>query len=342
MMIAFSLVLLAGVLAALFLVPTTTTPRWEWENIWCMESLIALVAVPWPLAWATVPHLGEVYQAAGFWPIALAFCFGLGWGLGGIFWGQAILMLGMGLGMSILVGLVNVFGSPVPLAIKEPGKLTSPGGLMLVAAVAVLLVGVVACAAAGKRRDDELTRGPAAARKTKQTPFFVAMLFCLLAGSLSAMNNFGPIFGQPIIDAASDAGASNLGKMNAMWAPLFTANYLVNGGYALYLMFRRGTLRLLIREGSWGYWLQAVFMGIAWPMCLVVYGMGINRLGTYGAFVAYPMFLGAMILTGNVVGVLRGEWRGTSAKTRGIVVVGVAILAVAFVILGKANQWLSV
>ena len=58
-------------------------------------------------------------------------------------------------------------------------------------------------------------------------------------------------------------------------------------------------------------------MGIAWPMCLIVYGMGVSRLGTYGAYTAYPMFLGAMILTGNLVGILRGEWRGTSAATRG-------------------------
>ncbi len=86
MTIAFGLVILGGVLAALFIVPTTTTPRWKWENIWGLGSLIALVAVPWPLAWATVPHLGEVYRAAGLWPIALAFLFGVGWGLGGIFW----------------------------------------------------------------------------------------------------------------------------------------------------------------------------------------------------------------------------------------------------------------
>jgi L-rhamnose-H+ transport protein len=342
MTIAFGLVILGGVLAALFIVPTTTTPRWKWENIWGLGSLVALLAVPWPLAWATVPHLGDVYRTAGFWPIALAFSFGVGWGLGGIFWGQAIVMLGLGLGTSIMVGLVNVFGSPVPLAMKEPAKLASPGGLLLLAAMTVLICGVAICAWAGKRREVErLTSPTGTAAGSQRVSFGVALLFCLLAGALSAMNNFGPIFGQGIVDAASAAGASELGKMNAMWAPLFTANYLINGGYALYLMVRRGTLRLVVTQGSGGYFLQALFMGIAWPMCLVVYGMGVGRLGTYGAYTAYPMFLGAMILTGNLVGILRGEWRGTSAVTRTVMAVGIVVLAAAFVLLGHANHWLG-
>jgi len=340
MTIAFTLVLLGGVLGSLFLVPTTTTPRWKWENIWGMGSLIALVAVPWPLAFATVPNLSEVYRSAGFGPVALAFFFGICWGLGGIFWGQAILMLGMGLGITIMVGLVNVFGSPLPLAIREPAKLLSPGGQMLLAAVGVLIVGVALCAIAGKRRDAERSQGPVETI-TGKSSFAVAMLFCLLAGSLSAMNNFGPIFGTPIITAATASGASELGKMNAMWAPLFTANYLVNGAYAAYLMWSRKTYPLLASKGSAGYWLQALFMGLAWPMCLVVYGMGVNRLGTYGAFTAYPMFLGAMIGTGNLVGLVRGEWRSTTARTRLLMVAGILVLVAAFLLLGKANQQLG-
>ena len=70
-------------------------------------------------------------------------------------------------------------------------------------------------------------------------------------------------------------------------------------------------------------------------MCLVVYGMGVSRLGTYGAYTAYPMFLGAMILTGNLVGVLRGEWRGTSMVTRTVMAGGILVLAAAFVVLAR-------
>ncbi len=69
--------------------------------------------------------------------------------------------------------------------------------------------------------------------------------------------------------------------------------------------------------------------------------MGVNRLGAYGAYTAYPMFLGAMILTGNGVGALRGEWRGTTARTRALMLLAVIILALAFVVLARANQLLA-
>jgi hypothetical protein len=48
-----------------------------------------------------------------------------------------------------------------------------------------------------------------------------------------------------------------------------------------------------------------------------------------------------MILTGNGVGALRGEWRGTSGRTRALMAGGIAALALAFVVLGKANQLLG-
>ncbi len=48
-----------------------------------------------------------------------------------------------------------------------------------------------------------------------------------------------------------------------------------------------------------------------------------------------------MIVTGNLVGILRGEWRGTSAFTRMVMVAGILVLAAAFLLLGQANHWLG-
>lgn len=108
-------VALGGVLEGLFSTPVTKVKTWEFENIWGVGSLLALSLLPWPLSYFFVNDLSQLYSAI---PnsvlISVALC-GIFWGIGGIYWGRAIAALGMALGVSILMGLINVFGSIVPL-----------------------------------------------------------------------------------------------------------------------------------------------------------------------------------------------------------------------------------
>ena len=340
--IGILLVIAGGALEGLFSLPVTRTPKWRWENIWGLGSLIALVLVPWPVALLTVPNLIDVFESVPSEVLLITLLFGLGWGLGGIFWGKAIAAVGLALGVSLLMGLITIFGSPVPLAIKEPGKLIEPGGLMLLGALAVMVFGVVVCVLAGRRKDRELGSEQAPAMASKlSTTFTVGLLFCVISGVLSAMVNFGLVFGEPIAKVARQVGASDAAAPNAIWALVFTGNYLVNTGYAFFLMFRNKTWGLIFSQGSLGYWGWAFFMGIAWPMGIVLFGIGAGKMGPYGPFVAFPMMLLAAILFGNLAGALTGEWRGTSAGTRAIMLGGVLILFAAFAVFGGANMFLS-
>jgi len=334
-----ALVILGGAMEGLFSLPVTRTPRWQWENIWGAGSLVALVLVPWPVALRTVPGLGSVYTEAGGGLVLVTFLFGLGWGLGGIFWGKAIAAVGMALGVSLLMGLISIVGSPVPLAIKEPERFLEPGGLVLLGAVAVMIAGVVVCAWAGRLRQKDLSQGDAPG--SGGSPLALGLLFCVLSGVLSAMVNFGQIFGDPIAQAAAGQGASAVAKMNAVWALVFTGNYLVNAVYAFAVMLRRRTLGQLVRGGSPGYWAWAVFMGVTWPLGIVLFGIGAGQMGPYGAFVAFPMMLVMAILFGNLAGALTGEWRGTTARTRVTMLAGGAILCLAFVVFGESSRLLG-
>jgi L-rhamnose-H+ transport protein len=335
------LVIVGGALEGLFSLPVTRTPKWRWENIWGLGSLIALLLVPWPVALATVPNLGAVYGSVTPGILVLTLLFGLGWGLGGIFWGKAIAAVGMALGISLLMGLLNVFGSPVLLAFNRgPAKLLEPGGVTLLAAVAVMMLGVAFCALAGARKERELCPKERAHTKAA-TPFMVGLIFCVVSAVLSSMVNFGFVYGEPIKQAAIKLHALPAAAPNAIWALVFTGNYLVNAVYAFYLMFKNRTAGLIISQGSAGHWLWALFMGIAWPLGIVLYGMGADRMGNYGAFVAFPMMLIVAILFGNLAGAATGEWRGTSARTKVTMVVGVVVLAVAFAALGVAGNRLA-
>lgn len=333
------LVVAGGAMEGLFSLPVTRTPRWQWENVWGLGSLVALVLVPWPFALLTVPDLAAVYSDVGPGVLCLTFLFGLGWGLGGVFWGKAIAAVGVALGVSLLMGLTTVFGSPALLAIKEPEKLFQSGGLALLGAVAIMIVGVILCALAGRLRQQDL--GQAADRGAVRSVFAWGLLFCLLSGILSSLVNFGLVFGDPIADSAVKHGSSAAAASNAIWALVFTGNYLVNVVYAVVVMIRRRTFGQIITGGSLGYWAWALFMGITWPLGIVLFGIGSRFMGPYGAFVAFPMMLLMAILFGNLAGILTGEWKGTSGRTRNTMVAGVVVLCGAFAVFGLANRLLG-
>ncbi|MBN2579625.1 MAG: hypothetical protein JXB10_11595 [Pirellulales bacterium] len=337
--IGILLAIVGGALEGVFSLPLTRTPRWRWENIWGIGLLMALVIVPWPLAFLTVPNLLDVYSNVETRIILITFLFGIGWGLGSLFWSKAIAAIGMALGVSLMMGLINVFGSPLLLAITKPGKLIEPGGFALMIAVAITIAGVILCAMAGRAKERDLHAESDATKAG--APFLVGLMFCILSGILSASVNFGFVFGKPIAEAASQAGASDIAKSNAVWALVFTGSFLVNSGYAFFVMFKKKTFHLLVSEGSVSYLLGALFLGLALPGGIILYGIGSNRMGEYGPYVAFPMMLVSSILFGNLAGAMTGEWKGASARTKNTMLAGVLVLAIAFVMFGVANKLLG-
>lgn len=343
-LLGLALVLVAGALEGLFSLGVTRTPRWKWENSWGLGSLIALLVVPWPLAWLTVPDLGGVYGSIPTSKLMLTFLFGVGWGLGGIFWGRAIAAVGMALGISLLMGLINVFGSLLPLAVFQRDKVGTPGGLALIGAVALMVLGIVFIARAGRLKERDLAPAHSSGTDTPSarpaTAFSVGLVFCVLSGALSALVNFGFISGADIAAAAEKSGASLWAKGFAIWALVFTGNYLVNFLYAAALMARNRSWSQ-IAQGDARHWCWVVFMGLAWPGGIAVYGIAAYLLGSYGAYVGFPMMLVCSILFGNLAGALAGEWRGTSAQARSAMTLGVAILILALGVMGISNHLLA-
>jgi L-rhamnose-H+ transport protein len=246
----------------------------------------------------------------------------------------------MALGVSLLMGLINVFGSVAPLAIFEPAKLATRGGLMLVLAVAIMIAGVVVIALAGKRRELEQSGGQQAASRGN-TPFMLGLGFCALSGVLSALVNFGFIFGRPLATATAGTGAPDFATSFPVWALVFTGNYLVNAVYALIMMIKRDTLKTTLANGSPSYWAAALFMGLAWPGGIIIYGIGASAMGTYGAYAGFPMMILSSILAGNLAGAIGGEWKGTKPRSRGTMAAGVLIMVLAFCLLGYANRLLA-
>lgn len=329
--IGFVLIVFGGIMEGVFSLPLKYTSKWSWENIWGAGSLMALLIVPWPLAFLTVPGLLDVYRSANFQTLLFVMLFGAGWGAGGIFFGLGLAAVGLSIGLSLIMGLVAIGGSVIPLAMQHPEQFGRPAGIVLVAGIALMIFGMLVCAQAGKIRSGG---GPT----THGTKFRLGLFYCIAAGLLSALVNFGLIFGAPIAHIAITRGSNPSAANNAVWALVFTANYLVNVGYCLYLSNKNGTFHLFSKTGTASYWILAVLMGMLWAGGIVVYGIGATWVGSFGAYLGFPIMLITSILAGNAAGALTGEWANSSARSKQVMIGGVAILVVAISVLSYSSR----
>jgi len=303
---------------------------------------MALLLVPWPLAFLTVPNLLGVLRSASAESVVMALLFGAGWGVGGVFFGLGIAALGLSLGLSLIMGLVAIGGSLVPLMMKYPEQLLRPAGLVLMAGIVVMILGLVACARAGQLKEKSTRRSEPgeADGQAEKASFKLGLCFCIASGLTSALVNFGLIFGAEIAHGAVLQGATPSNANNAIWALVFTSNYLVNIGYCLFLLKKNHSLANFSRGGG-APWAATVYLGVFWAGGIVVYGMGATGMGQFGAFLGYPVMLIVSILTGNSLGVLTGEWKGVSARPKRAMTVGVCLLMLAIVVLAYSSRLIS-
>jgi L-rhamnose-H+ transport protein len=322
------LILLGGVMEGLFSLPMKFTPRWSWENIWGAGSLAALILVPVPLVWFTIPHISSVYSAAPLSAILLAILFGSGWGWGGVFFGLGVSSLGISMGTSLIMGLIAIGGSVIPMLLQHRDQMMTSGGATLLIGIAIMFAGLAVCARAGGLRSRS--------RKidSSLSSFGLGVFYCVSAGLLSALVNFALIFGAPIAKPAIAQGLDLATANNAVWALVFISSYLVNIGYCIFKGSRAKTLHKFLLPSTGRYWALAVIMGLLWAGGIVVYGRGAAMEGAYGPIFGFPIMLGVSILTGNLVGAISGEWRGSPARARHIMGLGLSIMLLAIVTLG--------
>ena len=329
------LVFVGGVLNGSFAAPMKRLSAWRWENIWLVYALSGLLALPWIIAAATVPHLGLVYQqTAG--PVLAKIClFGFAWGVGAVLFGLGISRVGLALGFAVILGITSSFGSLLPLIVLHPEQLGTRRGLALIAGTAVMTVGLIFLGVAGRRRERDQATGASAAPRSG---FGVGLLICILSGLLSPMLNFAFVFGETLREQALQAGASDSMAANSIWALAVTSGCVVNIAYCLYLLSKNHTWTLFPAAGAGiGYWLGATVMGVLWYCGIVVYGMGAAAMGVLGGIVGWPVYMAVDIIAGIAWGFIGREWKGASRLALGYCLTGIGILFLAIAVISLGN-----
>jgi L-rhamnose-H+ transport protein len=334
-MLGFLIAIVAGLVQGSFALPMKYTGKWKWEHTWSMWSVWALVIVPWIIGLATVPRLFEVYRAVSFDALLRTFAISLGWGIGAITFGMGVELVGMALGFAIIMGLSVALGSLIPL-FMQPEKAFSQAGLLIVTGVVVMMLGIAIGARAAMLKERALAAG-ARQQGLTQGSMLKGLLVCVLAGVCGALMNVAFVVGQPIQDKAQALGASPTSAPNAVWCIALLGGFMVNFGYCCYLMTRNKNWATFRVAGSGANWIFSAAMGLMWMGSLAIYGTCSTLMGPLGKAMGFAVFLGIAIVTGNLWGVVTGEWRGSGRGPRQWMVASVVVLLLGMGLIAWSN-----
>lgn len=339
--LGFALTMISAALAGTFSLPMKKTTGWEWENVWLVFGVVALIIAPWTVALITVPHLLGVYHDSGIRAVAMTALFGVGWGLGSICFGRSISLIGMGLTYAIAEGLDAALGSFVPMA-TDPQTFLTRKGAIITAGVLVLVVGVAVSAIAGSRRDAALKANSvvgANAHERKYSGQFVkGLTIAFLSGIFNPMLNYAFFFGDRIKAVAETAGASTAAATDAIWPVALLGGSIANIAYCSILLTRNRRWPDYRKPGTGSHWFLAALMGVLWLAGQPIYGRAAVMMGSLGASIGWPTCVGGAILISNFWGVATGEWRSSAGRPIRTMYAGVAILLLAIAIIGYGNS----
>ena len=154
-LIAFALILIAGVTNGSFALPTKHVYKWKFENIWLQYSLWAFVILPWLIAYFLVPQIGQVYTQAPWHLLLIMMLGGLVMGVGQVCFALALNMIGLSLGFVINLGLGIFLGFLLPLVFQHPQQIFTHFGFITLLGCLLAIIGLIFSNRAGRLHDRE-------------------------------------------------------------------------------------------------------------------------------------------------------------------------------------------
>jgi L-rhamnose-H+ transport protein len=333
---------LGGLAGAIFYLPFKKVTNWSWESYWLVYALFGLLIVPVVLAAAVSPNFISVLRSAPSNEVLYCYLCGAAWGIGGLTWGLMIRYLGVGLGLAIGCGITSASGTLIPKLLKgEFYQLLQPGaGFMSFVGVLVSLLGIVLIGMAGMSKEKELPE-----EKKKATVaefnFKKGIIASLFSGLMSSAMAYGLVGGPEIQNLAQTTQPAT----SLTWSGIpvlvivllggFTVNFL----WCLYLNIKNKTM------GDYGKaktplaanFLWAGLAGAIWCSQFICFKTGEPAMGKT-AYVGWALLMACQILFGTLIGVALGEWKGTSRRTRSVLVAGFVLLVLTSVITGYSSK----
>ena len=333
---------LGGLAGATFYLPLKKVRGWAWESYWLVYAVFGLLVVPGVLAYAVSPNTITVLRSAPGNEVLYCYLCGAAWGVGGLTWGLMLRYLGIGLGLAIGCGITSASGTLVPVVLQGRfSELFRPGaGIVSFAGVAVSILGIVLIGLAGMSKEKEL---PDEKKKESvaEFDFKKGMTAAIFSGLMSSAMAYGLVGGPNIQQLAQTTAPvtsltwSGMPVLVVVLLGGFTVNFL----WCLYLNAKKKTTGDYFKAKTplAANFLFAGLAGAIWCSQFICFKTGEPAMGQT-AYVGWALLMACQILFGTLIGVLLGEWKGTSRRTRTVLVAGFILLVLTSVISGYSSR----
>jgi len=325
--------------------PLKLMRQFRYEQFAFVSMLFALLILPWGLTLLSCPNLVAACHSVPSGLLIRANLFSLAWGIAQVLALLCFVRIGVSLTYGILCAIGACVGVITPMVFKASGAfasapdLNSPAGFAVLAGVVVMVVGVFLASLAGFGRERMLRSGKEQSTQASGG-FGLGLIMVVVAGVLSAGWGFAFAYSQgPVIEAVKAQGASDFAAGVAVWALALCGAALVNTLYPAFL---------LTRNKSWTVVWQnpkeialALVYGLLFFIPSVLLGKGMILLGALGASVGFGVVQGTLILGGQALGFVSGEWRGITGQPRRHIYLAIVVLILSMAILAWGNSLAS-
>ena len=356
---------LGGGASGSWYMPYNWVKKWRWEIYWITGGIFSWLLMPLLAVILTTPNWMGILQAASGSVVRNTFIMGLLWGVGGLTYGLAIRYLGMSLGNSVLLGITSVVGSlglPVlrdipglaeiiPAGLAFSDLFGSVGGRIVILGIVILLAGIILSGKAGIKKDKDL--GNIKEGVNSEFSLSKGLLIAIISGVLSAFFSFGIDAGKEMSAAVrtlaveqqfpfltEDAGTYKyLFENNIIFFVILWGGLTTNVIWSLILILKNKTGSDFTDKKTplLNNYLFCALAGTTWFLQFFFYGMGETKIGNGAS--SWTLHMATIILTANMWGFYRKEWKGVSKGTYNTILIGIGAILLSVIVIGVA-KWL--
>jgi len=327
------LVIIGGALNGSFAIPMKHMPNIKEDKLWFVFSWWGFLIIPLITFFILDSNFIKIIFLVPPSYIIIPLLGGIFWGFGMIFMSLAFRYIGIGAVFVINIGIGTAGGALLPLVFIHPDKLFTTFGGLITIGVILFIIGVISASIAAKIRDK------AANDKDMSSNHSIkGVIFSIIAGFTSAFQGFSYAYGASGYLTENLLSQHNsLLLTNLPWCLIFVGGFFP---YMIYFLIqskkKKATSQKSEYKISFINHILIVIMGLLYFECVIFYSKATLLLGALGPIIIWPIYMVFIVITSNFWGFMYGEWKGSPARSRKIILsaigcqlIAVAVLAIA-------------